>query len=183
MAPEAHVTFWDTHTLSCPQAWQVEMAARAAKLGWNLQQITQLLQRISAATEGMFTVDTLKYLIHGGRISHLQGWLASLLHIRPLVSVDKESGRYYSLGQERTSSRALQKMSEALLNFFSEGSRLRVQLLHGKNPDAMAQLREKVSKLFQCQWLPPVSVGPILGAHTGPSLVGLSAAPAEVFEI
>ena len=29
MVPEAHVTFWDTKTLSCPEAWQVEAAARA----------------------------------------------------------------------------------------------------------------------------------------------------------
>jgi fatty acid-binding protein DegV len=58
-----------------------------------------------------------------------------------------------------------------------------VQLLHGKNPAAVALLRDMVAKLFPCQWLPTVSVGPILGAHTGPSLVGLCAAPAELFDL
>jgi len=181
MVPEAKVSFWDTKTLSCPQAWQVEMAAKAVNAGWTLEQITQQLRKISAATEGIFTVDTLKYLIHGGRISHLRGLLASLLHIRPIVSVDKETGRYYSLGQERTANRVIQKMAEVLLRFYEEGSNLRVQLLHGKNPTGVAQLREAVGKLFNCEWIPTVSVGPILGAHTGSSLVGLSVAPTEVF--
>jgi DegV family protein with EDD domain len=182
-APQARVTFWDTRTLSCPQAWQVEFAARAAKAGWSLEQILKRLERVNAACEGIFTVETLKYLIHGGRISHLKGLLASVLHIRPIIAVEKDSGVYYTLGQERTNQRALQKIADSLTRFFPHGGRLRVQLLHGKNPAAVALLRDMVAKLFPCQWLPTVSVGPILGAHTGPSLVGLCAAPAELFDL
>ncbi|WP_084001347.1 DegV family protein [Anaerolinea thermolimosa] len=183
MTPEARVTFWDSKTLSCPQAWQVEFAARALQVGWPLQQVLERLERIRAATEGMFTLDTLKYLIHGGRISHLKGLLASLLHIRPVIGVSKDEGKYYMLGQERTPKKALQAMASALLKFYPEGSRLRVQLLHGKNPDAVAMLRDMVSKLFECVWLPTAVVGPILGAHTGGSLAGICAGPAEIYEI
>jgi len=171
--PEAHVTFWDSKTLSGPEAWQVEAAARLAKAGAGLEQIFKRLERIRAATEGIFTVETLKYLIHGGRISHLKGLVASLL--------EKESGKYYTIGQERTSKRAIQKLAESLTHFYPEGCLLRTQLLHGNNLLAGAQLREAVEKLFKCNWLPAISVGPILGAHTGPSLIGMSVAPAEVF--
>jgi DegV family protein with EDD domain len=182
MAPEAHVTFWDTLTLSCPEAWQVEMAAKAIKVGWPIEKVLVLLARIRTATEGMFTLDTLKYLIHGGRISHLKGLLASLLHIRPVIGVEKKEGKYYTIAQEITMKRAVLKLANSLRNFFPEGTRLRVQLMHGKNPEALEHLREAIGALFVCNWLTPISVAPVLGAHTGGSVVGVCAAPAAVFE-
>lgn len=182
MVPEARVTIWDTMTLSCPEAWQVEAAAKALNAGWPLARVLALLDRIRSKTEGVFTLDSLKYLIHGGRISHMKGLIASMLHIRPVIAVDKTSGKYYTLVQEMTMKRAIQKIADSLQRFYSEGTRLRVQLLHASNPDAVARLREAVAVRFDCKWVTPVSVGPILGAHTGPTLVGLCVAPLEVFE-
>jgi DegV family protein with EDD domain len=182
MVPEAHVTFWDTKTLSCPEAWQVEAAVRALQAGWPLEQVFQLLATIRQKCEGMYTLDTLKYLIHGGRISHLKGLLASVLQIRPVIGVDKEQGKYITLGQERLMRRALQKITDTITGLYPQGTPLRVQLLHGKNPDALEILRNYLVERFECHWTPTVRVAPILGAHTGPSLVGLSVGPADVFK-
>lgn len=182
MVPEANVTFWDTKTLSAPQAWQVEAAAQAIRQGMQLPKVVELLKKIREKTEGIFTVDTLKYLIHGGRISHLQGLVGSLLQIRPVIAVGKEDGKYYTMTKERTSRKALLKIAEALVHFYPEGSPLRIQMLHGNNPEAVQELKEMAEELFQCHWLPTVHVGPILGAHTGASLVGLCAAPLEIFD-
>ena len=107
MVPEAKVTYWDTKTLSCPEAWQVETAARAMQAGWSMPQILERMGQIRQKCEGIYTLDTLKYLIHGGRISHLKGLLASVLQIRPIIGIGKEDGKYYTLAQERTSRRAL----------------------------------------------------------------------------
>lgn len=181
MVPEAKVTFWDTKTLSCPEAWQVEVAARCVKAGWPVERIFTLLERIGKQCEGMFTLDTLRYLIHGGRISHLKGLLASVLHIKPIIAVTKDTGKYYNLAQERTMKRALQKMADLAGKFFPEGTPLRVQLLHGKNPEALAALREMMANRYECHWTPTATVGPILGAHTGGGLIGLSVGPVEIF--
>ena len=182
MVPEANVTLWDSQTLSAPLAWQVEAAAKAVKAGKPLSEILDLLAYVRKGTEGMFTLDSLKYLIHGGRISHLKGLLASVLHIRPLIAVDKVTGKYYTLSQERTLSRAIKKLAETIENFYPIGSRVRVQLLHARNPDALEPLKEAVEKLYQCEWVPTVAIGPILGAHTGPTLIGLCVGPADVFD-
>jgi DegV family protein with EDD domain len=182
MVPEAKVTFWDTKTLSCPEAWQVEAAARALQAGWSMERIFGLLEKIRQGSEGIYTLDTLKYLIHGGRISHMKGLVASVLQIRPIIAVEKDSGKYYTLGQERTSTRALRKLVSLITRFHPEGSALRVQLLHGKNPDAVEILREELIKCFECHWTPTVSVAPILGAHTGGTLVGCAIGPADVFK-
>ncbi len=181
MVPEAKVTFWDSKTLSCPEGWQVEAAARALKAGWSLEKVLNHLGKISQACEGMYTLDTLKYLIHGGRISHLKGLLASVLHIRPIIGVAKDSGKYYTLGQERTLKRAISKMSDIVAGLYAEGTPLRVQLLHGSNPEGLTLLRERMAGMFECHWTPVISVGPVMGAHTGGGLVGMGVGPASLF--
>lgn len=176
MVPEARVTHWDTRTLSCPEAWQVEFAARAVKNGQPLENILKSLEKIRSMTEGIFTVENLKYLIHGGRISHIQGLLASLLQIRPVIAVGKKDGKYYTLAKERTTVKALQKIATTIGDFSPGAKKVQVQLLHGNNPEAVARLKEEIEKLYEVSWLPTVHVGPILGAHTGYSLVGVCVA-------
>ena len=183
MVPEAKVTFWDTKWLSCPEGWQVELAARALRAGWPLDKIMSRLETVRAQTIAMFTLDTLKYLIHGGRISHIKGLLASLLRIRPVITVDPVSGKYIQLAQERTMKRALQKMAELMVDRYGAGRVMRVQLIHGMNPEMVAVLKEEFERVFSCRWLPTLSVAPILGAHTGGSVVAISLAPAELFDL
>ncbi|TFG47938.1 MAG: DegV family protein, partial [Anaerolineales bacterium] len=102
LVPEAKVTHVDTKTLSAAAGWQVEAAARANKAGWALERILDLVKRIGDACDSVYTLDELKYLIHGGRISHMKGVIASLINIKPMIGVEKENGTYTQLGQVRT---------------------------------------------------------------------------------
>jgi DegV family protein with EDD domain len=129
----------------------------------------------------MCTVATLRYLVHGGRISHIRGLLGSVLNIKPLIGVDKSIGKYAQMGQTRTMNQALVKMTEMVAQKHKPGSALRVQVLHGHNPEGAAFVRERLDTMFDCTWLPTGSIAPVLGAHTGPGLVGVAFAPAAAF--
>jgi DegV family protein with EDD domain len=181
MVPQAHVTFVDSKTLSCPLGWQVEAAARALKAGWPLERILALVERISATTEGMYTIATLRYLAHGGRISHLKGLIGSLLNIKPIIGVEKVHGTYVTHGQEITLKRAIHRLGDVILGMYPEGSRMRFQCLHGNNLEGAEILRERLSKLYDATFSPTTIIAPVLGAHTGAGLVGLAFAPAETF--
>ncbi len=181
MTPEARVTFVDSKTLSGSLGWQVAAAAQAARAGWPMERITALLERIGAATDILYTLDTLKYLIHGGRISHLKGLLASVLNIKPMIGVEKARGTYVQRGQVRTLTQAVLKLADLVGEQFAPGTALRAQVLHGHNLEGAALLREKMERLFKCEWLPTTSIAPVLGAHTGPGLVGLVFAPLAAF--
>lgn len=181
MVPEARVTFVDSLTLSGPQGWQVEAAARAAKAGWDKDRIVDLLAVIAAATETIFTLDELRYLVHGGRISHMKGLLASLLQIRPVIGVSKDEGVYYQRGQARTFKRALRTLVDVLAHQFGEGAHLRVQVMHAQNPAGAEELRSLLAERFDCHFLPVATIAPVLGAHTGPTLVGVGCAPEAIF--
>ena len=181
MVPEAKVTLFDTKTLSAAAGWQVEAAARAAKAGWSVEQIVALMERIGDASESAYTLQELKYLIHGGRISHMKGLLASLLNIKPLIGVEKVNGTYVQLGQMRSFRAAVKGLADRIANLHAPGSPLRVQVLHSYNPQGAAMLREFIDQRFDCSWLPEGNLSLVLGAHTGPSMVGVAYAPVSVF--
>ncbi len=180
--PEAHITIVDSLTLSAPFGWQVEAAAKALKAGWSRERIVAMLEQLRTETRAMFTLATMKYLIHGGRISHLRGLLASVLNIKPIIAVETEHGTYAELGKEMTFKRALQKIVDLLEGWYPSGTKLRVQLLHGNNLEGVEILRQRLLQAFNVHWEPVTAIAPVLGAHTGPSLVGLAVAPLAIFE-
>jgi DegV family protein with EDD domain len=182
MVPEANVTIVDTKTLCAALGWQVAAAARALKAGWPVGQIVQLIHRIGDATESIYTLDELKYLIHGGRISHMKGLIVSLLKIRPLIGVEKVEGKYAQLGMGRTFDQALKGLVNVMQKKHAPGTHLRVQLLHSYNPEGVARLKELIAPLYHCTWMPVDYMSPVLAAHTGPSMVGVAYALQSTFD-
>ena len=181
LVPEANVTVVDTKTLSAAAGWQAEAAARAAKAGWLKERILGLIERIGDASDSAYTLKELKYLIHGGRISHMKGLIASVLHIKPMIGVEKVGGTYVQLGQVRSFKRAVKGLADLIAKQHAPGSALRVQVLHAYNPEGAAMLREQVDGRFDCTWLPLGPMSLVLGAHTGPSMVGVAYAPLAAF--
>ncbi len=181
MVPEANITLFDAKTLSAVAGWLVEAASRAVRAGWETEQIVAMMERIQKASYSFYTLRELKYLINGGRISHMKGLIASLLNIKPVIGVENEGGTYEQLGQARTFKRALDSLIAQMAERYPFGSKLRVQVLHSFNQIDAQVLRDKIDQLFDCEWLPIASMSLVLGAHTGPSMVGVAFAPQEVF--
>jgi DegV family protein with EDD domain len=174
MVPEAKITLVNTKTLSAAAGWQVKAGARAVKAGWTLDKILPMLQKISDASESIYTLEELKYLIHGGRISHMKGLIASLLNIKPMIGVEKVNGTYVQKGQARTFKGAVKGLVDQMLQLHPEGTELQVQVLHAFNPEGGVLLREMIEQRFKCRWLPMGPMSLVLGAHTGRSMVGVA---------
>lgn len=182
LVPEAKVTHIDTKTLSGAAGWQVVAAARALKAGWTIDKILAGIKRIGDAADSIYTLNDLKYLIHGGRISHMKGLLASLLNIKPLIGVEKVNGTYVQHGQVRTFKRAIKGLVDLVAKQHAPGSALHIQVLHAFNPDGAAMLRDQLDQRFECTWMPMGPMSLVLGAHTGPSMVGVAYAPAAAMD-
>jgi len=181
MVPEAEITVVDTKTLSAAAGWQVEAAARAAKAGRSKEEILRLLDRIRGASDSLFTLKELRYLIHGGRIGHMKGLIASVLNIKPVIGVEKAGGTYEQFGQARSFKGAVRKLVEIMAKQHAPGSPLRVQVMHAENPEGAAMLQEEIDRQFDCEWLPTGRISLVLGAHTGPSMVGVAYGPRSAF--
>lgn len=174
MVPEANITLMDTRTLSAVLGWMIVAAARAIRAGWSVERITALIQAIGDASDSVYTLDDLKYLIHGGRISHMKGLIASVLHLRPIIGVSKPEGIYEQRAVVRTFPGALAGLVKQIQQRHPPGTALQVQLGHAENPAAVAQLRALIEPLYDCTWLPTCPMTPMMGAHTGPTMVGVA---------
>lgn len=181
MVPEARVTVVDTKTLGAGAGWQVEAAARAAKAGWRLEAILSLLQRISDATNSLYTLRELRYLIHGGRISHMKGLVAQLLNIKPVIGVEKVGGTYVQRGQARSFDGAVGKLVDLIEREHGAGAHVRVVVAHSADPEGAEALREAITSRFQCDWCPTRELSLVLGAQTWPTMVAAAYAPAAVW--
>ena len=179
--PSAKVTLVDTKTLSAGAGWQVEAAARALKAGWPVQAVVEMVHRIQQQTHSFFTLRELKYLIHGGRISHMKGLVASVLDIKPMIGVENERGTYVQMGQARSFAAAIRGLAELPGKFIPRGSAVRAQVAHASSPEVAEELRQAATKLFECTWRATGRLSLVLGAHTGPSMVGLAVAPQAAF--
>ena len=180
LVPQANITYVDTKTLSIAAGWQLEAAARALRHGWPKERVLSLVKNVADATEILFTLEDLRYLIHGGRISHIKGLVANMLNIKPVIGVEKSRGTYVQQGQARSLSQAIESIVKLMERKVGVGSAVRVQIAHARNFEGAAKLRKLIDNRFKCTWLSDCSISPVLGAHTGPSVVGVAYAPSAV---
>lgn len=181
MVKEATITHFDAQTLSAAVGWMVEAASKGIKAGWTMEQIIKKLEEIRAASDSIYTLNDLTYLINGGRISQMKGLIASMLNIKPIIGVEKGTGIYEQLGQVRTFKKALDGLVVQMTKKYAPSTPLRVQVLHSWNPEGAAILKEKIAAIFDCDFLPTGPMSLTLGAHTGRSMVGVAYAPQSVF--
>lgn len=181
MVEGANITVIDTRTLSAAEGWQVEAAAKAVKAGWEKSRIVTTLAAISQITETIYTLPDLKYLIHGGRISHISGLIAQALNIKPIIGVDLESGKYYQRGRVRTFNKAIDHILDLVARQYPKGTRMRTQVMQTGDMDSANRLMDLFDRFYACTWLPIGDVAPVLGAHTGRGLVGIAYAPLDAY--
>jgi DegV family protein with EDD domain len=140
------------------------------------------MKKISDSADSIFTLNELRYLVHGGRVSHIKSLLGSVLNIKPIIGVEKVKGTYVQLGQAWTSEQAVEGLVNQVARQYSPGISLRAQVVHGQNLEGAQMLHDLVDKRYRCTWFPTCSISPVLGAHTGPSVVGMAYAPESLFE-
>lgn len=178
---EAAVTVWDTLNLSGGQRFQVLAAALAARAGWPLAQIESRLAELRAHTETIFTLDTLEYLARGGRIGRVQALAGTLLHLKPVIAVDHQDGKYNNTGRARTLPKALTTIVHHLHNIYGE-TPVWITVMHGRFGGQAEALAEELRKVLQVAKLETLRVSPVLGVHTGPGVVGAAVAPMRLLE-
>ena len=179
---EAKVTVVDTATLAGGQRFQVLAAALAARAGWSREAILERLARMRAETEVVYTLETLKYLAKGGRIGRVAALAGSLLHIKPVIHVDRVDGKYSTLGQARSLPRAMKKIVEHLVEEYGADTPLWVVVQHGRLVDESEKMSRMLQEALNVTRLEVLRVSPILGVHTGPGIVGVGAVPMSLLE-
>ena len=180
-APEVKVETWDSGTLSGGQRFQVLAAAKAVDAGWDLKAIKARMDELRQATEVVYTLETLEYLSHGGRIGRVEALAGSLLQIKPLIHVDHADGKYSTVGKVRSLGRALTALADHLQDLYGDEP-VWVTVLHGRISDQAEALKELVEDRLSVAKIEVLRISPVLGVHTGPGIVGAAVVPMRLLE-
>lgn len=180
--PGKLISMVDSLTLSGGERFQVLAAALAARAGRKKEFILDRLSKIRAATEVVYTLETLQYLQRGGRIGRVQALAGALLHIKPIIHVDKSDGKYSTIGKERTVSKALEGIANHIAKVYGKDTPLWISILHGQLAEQANKLAELVGERVNIGNLEILRISPVLGVHTGPGIVGLAVVPIHLME-
>lgn len=181
-ATRAIVHLFDSKTLSGGERFQVLAAARAIKAGWSVEQIAQHLGKLRSKIEVVYTLDTLEYLARGGRIGRVQALAGALLHLKPVIRVDREDGKYSTVTKARTIGKAIDSIVNHLADEY-QNTALWVTVLHGQFSEQAQVLAEMLSQRLNVAKIEIARISPVLGVHTGPGIVGVAVCPMELMAI
>jgi DegV family protein with EDD domain len=148
-------------------------AARSAETAGDVDAVAAATNAAVAAMQFWFAVDTLEYLRRGGRIGAAQAWLGGALKIKPILTLD---GQITPIERVRTSRRAFERMVEFLRARHADGADAWV-VQHVQSPEVADRLVEQGRGIFGSEPAFVSEVGPVIGAHVGPGLVGIGGIP------
>ena len=161
----------DTGTATMGAGFVVLAAARAAERGAELSKVMEVAEEISPRTTVLAMIDTLEYLYRSGRISKAQGLLGVALRIKPILTIHNREVDI--LAKTRTTSRGISIMLDEMEERV-DGSPVHVAVLHADSLEEARHLKQLVEERFDCLEIFTCSMTPVMGAHTGPGLLGLA---------
>jgi fatty acid kinase fatty acid binding subunit len=176
LGPEgARVQVIDSATACGGEGLVLLAAAAAARAGGDLAAVSDRARRARAELKMWFAIDTLEFLRRGGRIAGAQAWLGSTLKIKPILTVESE---ITPIERVRTSRRAFERLVDLLSERARDGAD-GWMVQHIQAPREAEELVARGHEIFGTDPVTVSEIGPVIGAHVGPGLLGVGAVPSS----
>ena len=159
----------DSETVSIAIGLIVMEAVKMARSGKSLQQVVAEVKQIIPSVRLLFLLDTLKYLLKGGRIGKSKALLGSILNVKPLLTI--KDGELVPIGQARSRDKGMQR----LFDFVKNATGIQeLAILHSTTPDEAQALAERIGSIFPRERIMLARLGPGLGVHGGPGALAIA---------
>jgi DegV family protein with EDD domain len=116
-----------------------------------------------------FAIDTLEYLRRGGRIGGAAAWIGSALKIKPILTLEEE---ITPVERVRTRARSIERLRGYARERHESGADAWV-VQHIQDDETAGALVDDCREIFGCEPAFVSEVGPVIGAHVGPGLLGV----------
>lgn len=170
--PDVVIEVLDCGTAAAAQGLVVLAAARAAAAGAGLAEVIETAKSVMSRVNMIATLDTLRYLVKGGRVPKAAALLGSILQIKPIFAVS--DGEAHSVTNARTTSGAMRALLKVMEQKAAKGKPLHVAVMHAEALDRATALKNEISSRFECAELFITEFTPLMGVHTGPGVIGVA---------
>jgi len=175
MVTSADAEVFDSRSISLGTGWMVLEAARMAEAGTARADVIRRLAFIRDRGQMFLTPATLKYLQMSGRVGKLQGAIASLLNVKPIIAL--KEGQLDARENVRTRSRALDRLLELMSEALGTQAQLNMAVIHAEIPEEAKALADRVRLQFNVRELLIEDLVASLAVHGGPGVIGVFGYP------
>lgn len=170
--PNLNIKIIDSKTSTGALGFIVLEAARAAQAGKSLAEVIKVAQDMISRVKFLATLDTLKYLIKGGRAPKT-AMIGELLQVKPIIGLVSNTGLVSALGRVRTKRKALLKMVDMVKDFIDTNKPVHLMVHYSESIEDGKELREMVTSKLDCTEVYITELTPVMSCHTGP-MMGLA---------
>ena len=158
----------DTEQASMALGWIAIQAAENIAAGGSLEETVALAKSASTRASFIGMVDTLEYLVRGGRIGKAQGFVGSLLRIRPILTLTE--GVAHPAGRARNRTKGIARLKEMV----AEAAPLdKLAVLYTTDKDDAEDIADTVAEYSKNGKPVVAQLGPVVGNYLGPGTLGL----------
>jgi len=150
----------------------VRAALDAIDRGRPRHEIVASLEQLTGRVHTYFVVDTLEYLHKGGRIGAASALLGTALKFKPILFL--KDGKIEPWGKVRTKRKAVTKLLDIIEEKVGGQPVAGIALAHAQVPDEAEALNQQVRQRLSCDQCYVSQIGPVIGTHTGPGVLGIS---------
>lgn len=172
--PQAQILVHDTLNVSLGQGLAIMKAVQMKEAGHTIGEIYTWLEEHRNEFCVQFTVEDLRYLYRGGRISKTTAIVGSMINVKPILYVNPE-GKLVSLssvrGRKRSLSTIVNNMAERIGTHINDT--LPICILHGDVPQDAQYVAGLIKEKLGTDNILINTVGPSIGAHSGPGAIGI----------
>jgi DegV family protein with EDD domain len=165
--------------MACGATGLCVLAASAAiEAGGGPDEALARAKEVRETLKMWFAVDTLEYLRKGGRIGGASAWIGSALKIKPILTIDRE---ILPVERVRTRARSLERLRGYARQLHESGADAWV-VQHIQDHETAEALAVDLREIFGCEPAFISEIGPVIGAHVGPGLLGVGAVSWSLLE-
>ena len=168
--PGVAIEVFECASAAAGQGLVVLAAARAAAAGKNLAEVVAVVTGLMNRVHLFALLDTLYYLVKGGRVPQAAALVNSILKIKPVFSVN--GGEAHTLALPRSTDSAINNILRLMGRKIGKGQPVHVAVMHADALEQARFLRDRISSRFNCVELFFTEFTPVMGVHTGPGVIG-----------
>lgn len=159
----------DSLNASCGEGILVLKAHELMKKGKSIDEIKDELEKLVPYVCSYFTVEQLKYLVRGGRLSKFSGIVGTILNIKPVLRVD-ENGKLVSYKKVISRKKSLAEMQNTMLNKIAD--KQNVLISHAEAEEEALELKKQLKETLNVDAI-VTELTQVIGCHTGPGLIAV----------
>ncbi|MDF2677651.1 MAG: Fatty acid-binding protein [Bacillota bacterium] len=163
----------DTKNIGLGSGFLSIYAAQLLEKNLNFEEIVKKVENKIEISNIYFSLQTLHYLVKGGRLGRVEGMIGSVLQVKPIITCDKD-GVYYTVEKVRGRKQSINKLIEIVQDEIKDKKNYYLAICHGFAQEEADKIREKMQPYIEKATIyMEGQISPALGVHTGPGLIGI----------